>query len=386
MDQLKQLVLPFIILLAAVLVVVGLTMSKPQPQPQRVTEPLAPKVKAVIVKPGQQQIVVYAQGTVEPKREIAMATQVAGQVISVSESFVDGGFFRQGDTLLQLDSRDYQIEAVRAKSRIAEAEQILAMEQGRALQAKREWRDLGNVAGNALFLREPQLKAVRAALEAAKADLDQVNINLERTTIVAPFDGRIREAQVNVGQYLTVGMKVAQIFASDTAQVRLPLTASQTGLLNLPLQPNQAIRLPVKLSATFSGESYQWQGNISRTDASIDTRSRVIYGIVEVDKPFESNPPLVIGLFVNAEILGRTFDGVVVIPRMALYEKDNVLIVGADQQLKIQPVRVLQDRGDMAFISGVKMGEIVLVDRPGYVVEGMKISPVMIDLEALVVQ
>ena len=130
MARLKQLVLPFIILLAAVLVVAGLTMSKPQPQPQRVTEPLAPKVKAVIVKPGQQQIVVYAQGTVQPKREIAMATQVAGQVISVSESFVDGGFFRQGDTLLQLDSRDYQIEAVRAKSRIAEAEQILAMEQG----------------------------------------------------------------------------------------------------------------------------------------------------------------------------------------------------------------------------------------------------------------
>ena len=219
-----------------------------------------------------------------------------------------------------------------------------------------------------------------------KADLDQVNINLERTTIVAPFDGRIRDAQVNVGQYLTVGMKVAQIFASDTAQIRLPLTASQTGLLDLPLQPNQGIKLPVKLSATFSGEHYQWQGNISRTDASIDTRSRVIYGIVEVDKPFESNPPLVIGLFVNAEILGRTFDGVVVIPRMALYEKDNVLIVGADQQLKIQPVRVLQDRGDMAFISGVKTGEIVLVDRPGYVVEGMKINPVMIDLDARVVQ
>ena len=386
MARLKQIVLPLIILLAAILVVTGLTMSKQQPQPQLVTEPLAPKVKAVIAKPGQKQIVVYAQGTVQPKREIAMATQVAGQVISVSESFVDGGFFRQGDTLLQLDSRDYQIEAVRAKSRIAEAEQLLAMEQGRALQAKREWRDLGNVAGNALFLREPQLKAAKAALEAAKADLDQANINLERTTIVAPFDGRIREAQVNVGQYLTVGMKVAQIFASDTAQIRLPLTASQTGLLNLPLQPNQGIKLPVKLSATFSGERYQWQGSISRTDASIDTRSRVIYGIVEVDKPFESNPPLVIGLFVNAEILGRTFDGVVVIPRMALYEKDNVLIVGADQQLKIQPVKVLQDRGDMAFIRGVQAGEIVLVDRPGYVVEGMKINPVMTDLNALVVQ
>ena len=377
MGQSKKVVLPLIILSAAILVVTGLIMSRPKPQPQLLIEPPAPKVQAIIAEPGQQQIVVHAQGTVQPKREIAMAAQVSGQVVSVSENFVDGGFFKQGDSLLQLDSRDYQIEAVRAKSRIAEAEQLLAMEKGRALQAKREWRDLGNKAGNALFLREPQLKAAQAALEAAKADLDKANINLERTEIVAPFDGRIRDIQVNVGQYLSAGMKVAQVFSSDTTQIRLPLTASQTGLLSLPLTPHQGNQLPVKLSAMFSGERYQWQGVISRTDASIDTRSRVMYGIVEVDKPFESNPPLVIGLFVNAEILGRTFDGVIVVPRMALYEKDKLLVVGDDNKLRIQLVRVLQDRGEMAFVTGVEAGDIILVDRPGYVVEGMKISPVI---------
>lgn len=386
MGQFKKAALPLIILLAAVLVVAGLTMSRPKPQPQLLSEPPAPKVKAMVAEPGQQRIVVYAQGTVQPKREIAMAAQVSGLVISVSENFVDGGFFKLGDILLQLDSRDYQIEAVRAKSRIAEAEQVLAMEQGRARQAKREWRDLGNKAGNALFLREPQLKAAKAALEAAKADLDQSKINLERTTIVAPFDGRIRDIQVNVGQYLSAGMKVAQVFAGDTAQIRLPLTASQTGLLNLPLQPHQGNQLPVKLSAMLSGERYQWQGVISRTDASIDTRSRVMYGIVEVDKPFESNPPLVIGLFVNAEILGRTFDGVLVIPRRALYEKDKLLIVGDDNRLKIQSVRVLQDREDTAFVTGVEAGDMVLLDRPGYVVEGMKISPVISTPDELVAQ
>ncbi|MEH6617138.1 MAG: efflux RND transporter periplasmic adaptor subunit [Porticoccus sp.] len=377
MGQFKKAALPLIILSAAVFVVVGLTMSRPKPQPQLLIEPPAPKVQAMIAEPGQQQIVVYAQGTVQPKREIALAAQVPGQVVSVSEDFVDGGFFKQGDSLLQLDSRDYHIEAVRTKSRIAEAEQLLAMEKGRALQAKREWRDLGNKAGNALFLREPQLKAAQAALEAAKADLDQVNIDLERTVIMAPFDGRIRDIQVNVGQYLSAGMKVAQVFSSDTAQIRLPLTASQTGLLSLPLTPHQGNQLPVKLSAMFSGERHQWQGVISRTDASIDTRSRVMYGIVEVDKPFESNPPLVIGLFVNAEILGRTFDGVIVVPRMALYEKDKLLVVSDDNRLRIQSVRVLQDRGEVAFVTGVEAGDIILVDRPGYVVEGMKISPVI---------
>lgn len=384
MVWLKKIIPPLIILVVAVLVVTALSLSRPTSEPQSLSEPPVPKVQAMVAEPKQQQVVVYAQGTVRPKREIALATQVSGQVVSVSDIFVDGGFFKQGDRLLKLDSRDYKIEVIRAKSRVADAMQLLATERGRAFQAKREWRDLGNKAGNALFLREPQLKAAEAALDAAKADLDQAKLNLNRTDIKAPFDGRIRAIEVNLGQYLTVGMKVAQIFAVDTAEVRLPLTTSQSELLDLPLTPYQDVKLPVSLSIK-SGE-HQWQGYISRTDASIDPRSRVMYGIVEVENPFESDPPLVVGLFVNAEISGRIFDDVVIIPRMALYEKDNVLVVGADHRLKIQPVSVLQHRGETAFIRGVQPGDIILLDRPGYVVSGMKIDPVIASPENLAVQ
>lgn len=373
MAWLKKIVLPLIILIAAVLVVIGLSLSRPKPEQQSVSEPLPPKVRAMVAEPKPQNIAVYTQGTVRPKREIDLSSQVSGQVMSASDLFVDGGFFKQGDTLLLLDSRDYKIEVIRAKSRIAEAEQLLATERGRVFQAKREWRDLGNKAGNKLFLREPQLKAAEAALEAAKADLDQARLNLERTSIKAPFDGRIRNINVNIGQYLTVGMKVAQVFAVDTVEIRLPITISQSELLELPLTPNQEARLPVSLATNVGG--HQWQGYISRTDASIDPRSRVIYGIVEVEKPFESDPPLVVGLFVNAEIAGKLFEKVVIIPRRVLYEKNHVLIVGSDQRLKIQSVKVLQNRGEMAFITGVQPGEIILLDRPGYVVEGMKIEP-----------
>ncbi len=384
MAGLKRILPPLIILVVAVLVVTGLAMSRPQPELQPLSEPPAPKIQAMIAEPGTHQLIVSAQGTVQPKREIALATQVSGQVVSVADIFVDGGFFKQGDTLLQLDLRDYKIEVVRAKSRVAEAEQVLATEQGRVFQAKREWRDLGNKAGNALFLREPQLKAAEAALDAAKADLDQAKLNLERTAIKAPFDGRIRAIEVNLGQYLSAGMKVAQIFDVDSAEIKLPLTASQSELLALPIMPNQGVTLPVTLS-TKAGD-HRWQGYMSRTDASIDPRSRVMYGIAEVDKPLESNPPLMVGSFVNAEILGRIFDDVVAIPRMALYEKDNVLVVSDEHRLKIQPVSVLQHRGDAAFIRGVQSGAIILVDRPGYVVTGMKIDPVIIRPESLRVQ
>lgn len=374
MARLKKIVLPLIILIAAVLVVTGLNLSRPKPEQQSLSEPLAPKIRAMVADPKPQNIVVRTQGTVRPKREIDLASQVSGQVVSASNLFEDGSFFKQGDLLLQLDSRDYKIEVIRAKSRVAEAEQLLATERGKVFQAKREWRDLGNKAGNKLFLREPQLKAAQAAVEAAKADLEQARINLERTSIKAPFDGRIRNINVNIGQYLTVGMKVAQVFAVDAAEIRLPLTISQSELLELPLTPNQETRLPVSLATNVGG--HQWQGYISRTDASIDPRSRVIYGIVEVEKPFESDPPLVVGLFVNAEIAGKRFDQVVIVPRMALYEKNHVLIVGSDQRLRIQSVKVLQNRGEMAYITGVQAGEIILLDRPGYVVEGMRVDPV----------
>jgi len=384
MIWLKKILPPLIILVVAILVVSGLSFLRPKPESQAFTEPVAPKVKAMTAEPKPQQIMVHTQGTVRPKREIELASQVSGQIEFVSDIFVDGGFFKQGDVFLRLDDRDYKIEVIRAKSRVAEAEQLLATEQGRAFQAKREWRDLGNKAGNALFLRQPQLKAAEAAVEAAKADLDQAKLNLERTSIKAPFDGRVREVKVNLGQYLTTGKNVAQIFAIDAVEVRLPLTPSQSELLELPLTPDQVINLPVVLS-TKMGE-HRWQGNISRTDASIDPRSRVIYGIVEVPKPLDGDHPLMVGLFVNAEILGKQFEHVVAIPRMALYEKENVLVVTEGQQLTIQPVSVLQYRGGIAYVTGIQTGDVVLLDRPGYVVDGMKIEPVVETSDHLVAQ
>ena len=386
MVWLKKILPPLIILVIAMLLVMGLAWFKPQPEPQVLSEPSIPKIQAMVADPRQQQILVSAQGTVRPKREIALATQVSGQVVTVSDIFVDGGFFKQGDLLLQLDPRDYEIEVIRAKSRVAEAEQLLATEHGRVFQAKREWRDLGNKAGNDLFLREPQLKAAEAAVNAAKADLDQAKINLERTGIRAPFEGRIRQIQVNLGQYLSVGMNIAQIFAIDSVEIRLPLTTSQSALLDLPLTPDHDVKLPVLLSTKASGGQHLWQGNISRTDASIDPLSRVIYGIVDVEKPFESDPPLMVGSFVNADILGRVFEDIVTIPRMSLYEKENVLVVDADQRLKIQPVSVLQYLGENALVRGIHSGDIILVARPSYVVSGMKIAPVIVSADKMAVQ
>ena len=383
MGRLKRVLVPPVILLAAILVVVVLAGIRPEPVQQPRVAPVPPKIPVMEARPERRQVSVLTQGTVQPKVEVALASQVSGQVLSVSANFVDGGFFSKGEVLLQLESRDYDIEVVRASSRVAEAEKTLAMERGQARQAKREWRDLGDREGNALFLREPQLKAAEAALAGARADLEQARINLERTTIVAPFDGLIRETQVNQGQYVSSGMQVAEIFATQTMQVRLPLTASQASLLNLPLKPEAASPLQVTLSAMFSGQRGNWPGLLVRTDADINTRSRVIYGIVEVINPYEYSPPLVAGLFVNAEVAGRSFDTVVRVPRQALYEKDQLLVLDEEDRLRTVPVRVLQVLGESLLITGIPAGQLILLERPGYVVEGMEVSPVLVPVPDL---
>jgi len=179
--------------------------------------------------------------------------QVGGKVDTVSDGFVDGAFFETGDELLRIESADYDFAIARAESQVAAAEQRLAEERGRNRQAKREWRDLGSTEANALFLREPQMKAAKAALEAAKADLAAAKLALERSVIRAPFDGRIEAKRVDIGQYLAPGVTVADVYAVDRLEVRLPLTNSQVAQLSLRVQRQALMDYPVVLKSVYGG-------------------------------------------------------------------------------------------------------------------------------------
>ena len=148
--------------------------------------------------------------------------------------------------------------------------------------------------------------------------------------------------------------------------------------MNLPLRPEADSPLQVTLSARFDGQQADWPGLLVRTDATIDTRTRVIYGIVEITNPYQYSPPLVAGLFVNAEVVGRSFDAVVSVPRQALYEKDQLLVLDEENRLHTVSVRVLQVLEESLLITGIPEGQLILLERPGYVVEGMKVSPVLV--------
>jgi RND family efflux transporter MFP subunit len=376
-----------VLVLAAGLVLAYLLLvGKSGPKQAPPAELAPPLVDVVQVQPESRAIAVDTQGTVQPLRQVSVVSRVAGRVERVADSFAAGGFFQAGDELVKVEDVDYGFAIVRAESQVAAARQRLAEERGRALQAKREWRDLGSKEANALFLRDPQVASAEAALASAKADLAAAKLDLERTRIVLPFNGRITSKHVDVGQYLTPGTVVAEVYATDAVQVRLPLTDRQVALLDLPLtyqgEDRAAHSVPVTLSARFGNQEWEWQGEVVRTDASIDVDSRVVYAVAEVHKPFarqagSERPPLAPGLFVHASIRGKALPDVTLLPRSALHSDDRVLLVeGGEQNERTvsRQVLVLQGDASQVWVQGLKRGERVVVREPAVITDGMRVT------------
>ena len=354
-------------------------VGKPQTQPTQFPEPRRPLVDVVTAVPASHSITVRTQGTVEPVRRVGLVAQVSGKVESVSELFLDGRFFEAGDILLQLEQADYEFAIARARAQEAAAAQRVAEERGRNLQAQREWRDLGTSEANDLFLRKPQLRAAEASLAAAQADVAAAELALERTTVRAPFDGRLEKKSVDLGQFVAPGTVLAQIYATDRVEVHLPISDSQLALLELPLFETAVGTYPeVVLSTRFGGERWQWQGRIARVEASIDRDSRVTFAIAEVSNPFigdgSERPPLTPGLFVEASIAGKPIQQSVELPATALRGDNTVLLVNDDSRLERLSVELLRRERDRVWVRGIEAGRGVVAEQSSLLAAGAAIE------------
>ncbi|HBO15131.1 MAG TPA: efflux transporter periplasmic adaptor subunit [Porticoccaceae bacterium] len=334
-----------------------------KPLPVRTEAPPPPRLTVDIqeAQPQPYQLYIHSQGTVTPKREIDLVAQVSGRIEAVADNFANGGFFAQGDMLIQIEAIDHKLTLVNAQARVAQAEEQLAIERGRARQAKREWRELGDEEANALFLRKPQLKAAKASLASAFAERDRAQLNVARTTINTPFRGRVRNTLVNVGQYVSLGSRLASIYSTDTVQVRLPLSEREAQLVELPsayLNPQEKSYPHVVVESRQDGTTHQWHGRITRTDASIDLESRMTFAVVEIKDPrlrasTPSSPPLEIGRFIEAKIRAKVIADVVLIPRHALIQKDLILTVSSENTLQFSRTEVIQTTSNEAILTGV---------------------------------
>lgn len=365
-----------------VFVIMGvLDATKPKPE-KKEEGPGALAVQVAPVEARATRLSITVQGQAIPRTQAALAAQVAGRIVSVDPAFAAGGAFRRGQTLVRIDDADYRLAVIRARSQVAQAREAVAREEAEAELARRDWEALGQgQKASALALREPQLAQARAALDAAQAQLRSAELDLERTNVRAPFDGRVRTRRANVGDYVGPGAIVGEVFATDVMEVRVPLADSDLALLQTPVGFNATSSnggAAAHLSAQVGGQLRKWEGRLVRTEATVDAQTRLVYGTVEVRDPFSSRngAPLAPGLFVTAHLDGAKSETFAAAPRSALKRNEFIYVVTAEDTIDIRTVRAAQTTGDeVYFRSGVKPGERVVISHLPTPRQGMKVTP-----------
>jgi RND family efflux transporter MFP subunit len=379
-------ILPLIVLLVGASIAVAMIKSRPETV-RRAPEALAPLVRTITVERVPHRFQVTTQGTVVPRTESALVSEVRGEVMWISDAFAAGAFFEPGETLLRIDPIDYEAAVTQAASTVAEAELRVAREEEEAVIAREEYADLGMGEPTPLALREPQLAQARAALAAAQAAKAQAERDLDRTRIRAPFAGRVRSKNADRGQFVNAGTMLGMIFAVDRAEVRLPLAPDELAYLEIPMSYQGALEaqrnpenMPsVVLHARYGGVERTWEGRIERIEGEVDPATRMVYVVAAVDDPYGRQAegpvaPLVSGLFVEADITGRAIDDVILLPRGALQRDDRLLIVDDDCRLRFREVEILRRSRERIVVgAGLEPGERVCMSQLDAVTDGMRV-------------
>lgn len=377
----KRIFLPIIILVLAVLVAVILGANRSTPErggPERL--PVLVDYETVTI--ADQRFSVESQGAVQPKYDTRLVAEVSGQVVHVADRFVAGGFFESGDILVRIDPSDYETARQEAQANLARAEAAVAEERARGRVAEAEWRSITEGEIPSLGLREPQLASELAALQSARAQLDQAERNLERTYIRAPFSGVLQSKDVNLGQYVATNTEVGNLLATEVAEIRLPLTEIDMAFLDVPtgLQPDAA-GPAVTIAAEIAGQRYQWQGSMVRTEGVVESSSQVTYGVVEVRDPYNRQGPthdraLPFGRFVEADVTGITMANLIELPRVAVDSAGYVWVISEDDERILERRKVQIERRDRqsVYISdGLEEGEKVLTTQLDNPIDGQRV-------------
>lgn len=426
----KLLIVPPIALGAAFLTY---QVSNKKPPIQAAPEERVRHVRVIEANPIKVVPRVVGYGSVEPVRIWQAVPQVSGRVVKVHPDFKKGAILSAGTEIILIAPTDYTIAIRQAEANIRSAkakldelnvnesntqaslniekqllkitEQELArmlrlQKQGTVAQATvdQEQRDTLTQRTKVLNL-ENTLKLIpaqRAAqdeqIEVYQAQLETAKVNLERTSIKTPFDGRVAKADVEVTQYVGIGTDLGSIDGIEAAQIDAQIPVSHfrnlaevmisgaskpTGVGRSTVQDfSKRYGLHAIIRLRLDERWIEWQGKVVRISDTIDPKTRTIGAIVVVDKPYAKaipgrRPPLVKGMFVEVELRTKPLADQIVVPRSAL-RNGKVHVVDKDSRLEIRAVETRLPQGDFVLVGkGLAPGDKVVVSDLSPAIPGM---------------
>jgi RND family efflux transporter MFP subunit len=376
-------VLPLLIILGAAAVMVFMIFFRPAPK-KEIKENPGELAETQTITTVDHQIIVAGTGAVHARKEATITPQVSGKIIYVSDHFAPGGFFRKGQLMFEIEKVDYELAVERSKASLAQAELELAQEESNARIARMEWENLSRnneQEPNPLVLYEPQLKRARANVASAKAELQQARLDLERTRVHAPFNCRIRDEEIDVGQYIRSGSNVAVVAGTDDAEIIVPLSIEELHWIRIPRNGDKIKGSEAIVKVTSGNNSYSWEGKVVRSLGEVDEKGRMARVVVVVQDPYRLNmkringePDLEVGMFVEVDIYGEKLTDVVLLTRDSIREDNTVWIADEQDMLRIRPVRILRSEKENVIVrSGLSNGDRVVLTNIQGAADGMKL-------------
>lgn len=348
-------------------------------------------VQVIDLTPTDERILVTAWGTVIPAREVTVRTQVGGRVVRQHEALVPGGRVTEGEELAGIEPTDYELALIEREAELEEAKFEFEVERGRQIIARREWEQLRNDlpeadANPSLALREPHQRLAEAAVEKAENAINRARVDLDRTSVAAPFNGMVLEEHMEVGQLLESGGDICRLVGTDSFWVRVTLPMTDLKRMRLPQLNQPGAAAEVRLD-TGNGAAPAWPGRVARLLADLETTGRMARVLVEVEDPLGLNSgdgdvpvPLLLGSYARVEIEAGRLTNVLSIPRGALREGNRLWLVGDDDRIRIVEPEILWTRPDSVLVPDVRQpGERLIVSELKSALPGMEVNPQPLD-------
>ena len=406
----------FVVLLVAIAIAVTLVILRPKAKRQIPVEN-GRLVEAIRAKTENVQMIVESFGTVEPRESLKLVAQVRGTIVDISASFKEGTLIKKGARLIQIDPRTYRLEVERRKVQIKQSEaelkrlkqevvnlnsrlkiarsdaglakneylrlkklidrKVIAQSQlDKSEQAYLASRERVQTLENQMALIGPQKEQLIAARDMANVMYEQAKLDLERSSIDAPFDGWVLEKAVEVGQHVNVGQQLGSIYRYGKLDIEVRIPAKDFKWFPAGLGQDT----PVLADVIFdnAGQEYTWSGHVARIKAMMDERTRTLPMVIEVDESANDGPEATYfrlrpGMFVTIRIKGKEIDQAFVVPRHVVYP-GNVVYTVKDYQLKINEVNILRSYKDSVIINeGLSEGDLIIKTPLSAVKDGMRV-------------
>ncbi|TFG41788.1 MAG: efflux RND transporter periplasmic adaptor subunit [Chromatiales bacterium] len=339
---------------------------RPEP-PKKERVELDPLVEVIVLEEMTANFEIGSQGTVSPRTETTLSAEVAGTISEISPKFVAGGVFRAGEVLMRIDPTNYDVALLQADALVTQRQ--IEYDGAKKLQSQG-------------YRAESEFASAAAALATAKAESVRARRNLERTFIRVPYEGIVRSKETDLGEFVGAGTRLGVVFATDFAEIRLPLTDLDLAYVDLPNAADvsasgDAAGPAVVLSATQKGQQVEWPATIVRTEGVVDEKSRVTYAVARVADPYQlhgSGIPMPVGTFVAATIQGTVAANIIRVPRGIVRGTDELVFLDTEDKVAIRNVNIVRSDSDYAYISaGATPGDRVVTTVLESAINGLKV-------------